>query len=115
MDNCHENATCNNTFGSLECTCNAGFEGDGVNCTSKTSNLVMAFIDNLPDQIIMMYTYYAVAVKLPLLLSIDINECELRQTTAMCMLIALTQLAALNVPATVDMKEMESTVQVCMS
>ena len=77
MDNCNENATCNNTFGSFECTCNAGFEGDGVNCTSKTSNLVMAFIDNLPDQIIMMYTYYAVAVKLPLLLSIDINECEL--------------------------------------
>ena len=35
-----------------------------------------------------------------------------RQTTAMYMLTALTQLAALIVPVTVDLKEMESTVQV---
>ena len=34
MDDCHVNATCSNTFGSFECTCVAGYEGNGVNCTS---------------------------------------------------------------------------------
>ena len=41
IDNCHENATCNNTIGSFECVCNAGFGGDGVNCTSKASYTVI--------------------------------------------------------------------------
>ena len=34
-DNCHEDATCTNSVGSFDCTCNAGYSGDGVNCTSK--------------------------------------------------------------------------------
>ena len=34
-DTCHVNATCTDTIGSYECTCNSGFEGNGVNCTSK--------------------------------------------------------------------------------
>ena len=38
-----------------------------------------------------------------------------REMTVTCMLPALIPLEALNVPATVDLREMESTVQVCMS
>ncbi|XP_044181736.1 uncharacterized protein LOC122962616 [Acropora millepora] len=34
---CHQNATCNNTKGSYNCTCNGGFKGDGrINCTEHT-------------------------------------------------------------------------------
>ena len=32
---CHTNAMCTDTSGSYTCTCNAGFSGNGVICTSK--------------------------------------------------------------------------------
>ena len=31
-NDCHEMATCSNQEGSYECSCNDGWEGDGVNC-----------------------------------------------------------------------------------
>ena len=36
IDDCHVNATCADVVGSFVCTCNDGFEGNGVDCTSKT-------------------------------------------------------------------------------
>ena len=33
---CHINATCvNSTEDGVHCECNIGFDGDGINCTSK--------------------------------------------------------------------------------
>ena len=34
-DVCSANATCYNTDGGYNCSCNSGYEGDGVNCSSK--------------------------------------------------------------------------------
>ena len=33
--NCHLNATCTNTNGSYNCSCNNGFQGNGFNCTGN--------------------------------------------------------------------------------
>ena len=35
LDNCNENAWCNNTFGGFECYCNDGWFGDGVECADS--------------------------------------------------------------------------------
>ena len=35
IDDCHVNATCADVVGGFLCTCNNGFDGNGVNCTSK--------------------------------------------------------------------------------
>ena len=32
LNNCHVNASCDNYIGSFNCSCNDGFEGDGIFC-----------------------------------------------------------------------------------
>ena len=35
MNNCSSNATCDNTQGGFNCSCNSGYQGDGITCQSK--------------------------------------------------------------------------------
>ena len=52
-DMCHENATCSNINGSYLCSCNPGWSGNGVNCSSKTrpqqilDAIIMTFFPSL--------------------------------------------------------------------
>ena len=34
-DNCHSQATCQNTEGSFNCTCNSGYQGTGTFCFGR--------------------------------------------------------------------------------
>ena len=38
-DNCHLNATCTDTVGSFECSCDPGYIGNGVDCFGEHSNV----------------------------------------------------------------------------
>ena len=40
-DNCSSNAGCANIDGSYECTCNNGYDGDGVSCSGIKRHLNM--------------------------------------------------------------------------
>ena len=39
VDQCAINATCSNTEGSYECSCNTGFTGDGTTCCMWLTNI----------------------------------------------------------------------------
>ena len=41
-DSCHDDATCNNTYGGYICSCNTGYTGDGFVCTSKLIYCVLS-------------------------------------------------------------------------
>ena len=36
-NDCHPDASCNNTVGGFNCTCLSGFEGNGTSCTGNIS------------------------------------------------------------------------------
>ena len=39
-DNCHVDATCNNTIGSFTCSCNIGYSGNGTFCQGLMSKFL---------------------------------------------------------------------------
>ena len=55
---CHDSATCHNNQGSYTCSCNSGYAGDGVFCTSKCITFQLEYIALLA------ITYYNCVAKL---------------------------------------------------
>ena len=47
LDVCHPNATCHNTPGAYNCTCNTGFAGDGFTCTGMRGYHFLNSLNNL--------------------------------------------------------------------
>ena len=77
LNNCHENAQCINTEGSFTCSCNPGYTGDGVACTSKLLMQKNIFGMNKIFRLIhSIYTMYMYTYLLACMCSADINECE---------------------------------------
>ena len=66
INNCDVNANCSNTFGSFECTCSAGFMGDGVNCTSKDLPVILLY-----TRFMMCIHYICVPVRYSICLSVS--------------------------------------------
>ena len=44
IDDCADNATCSDTEGSYECTCDPGFTGDGFNCTGQSDMTMIVYM-----------------------------------------------------------------------
>ena len=42
---CHPNATCTNAEGSFICTCNIGYNGDGIACNGKETIIEICSIE----------------------------------------------------------------------
>ena len=47
-NDCHFNASCNNTEGSYTCRCLGGYQGDGKNCTGKYHRINWGLLGNWP-------------------------------------------------------------------
>jgi len=58
-DNCHVNATCTDVIGGFVCTCNSGFEGNGVNCISKKFLCIIAMSPTYDDLSIIVWVDYS--------------------------------------------------------
>ena len=96
-NNCDENAQCTNTDGSYICTCNPGYSGDGVSCTSKLATTLLAIL----------CTYFIYLFNLQM--SMNVNW---RHIHAVSMPTARTQMAALTAHVVMALRVMGSTVQV---
>ena len=65
---CHGNASCTDNEGSFLCHCNAGFSGDGLNCTSKASFFTVGLLLNA--------AFFFILFNISCVLFIDIDECN---------------------------------------
>ena len=114
-DNCHENANCTNTVGSFTCSCNPGYTGDGVTCTSKPNSSISGPAIVMDIYLCIFITvstsnmHECLSSSFNLQMSMNVNW---RHIHAIPMPTALTQMAASTAHVGKALKAMGSIVQV---
>ena len=101
---CDDHATCNDSDGSYICTCDNGYEGDGLNCTGEISRIIQ-YIDSDIHSVFIANLHNSYTIKM-------LTSAQIAAAFVMLMLTAPILMGVTSVPAITDIVEVDFNVKV---